>query len=117
VEKKLSGEADLSFAPAVGRYAVRLLEALDCWPDRTAEARDMAATRVPTLSQLHWARRAYERNDLGDLFYRAATDLVGRVRKRQSALTLAEALAVLLQSWNASFYRFRGGFSGRDLRR
>ncbi len=77
----------------------------------------MRATPVPTLRQLHWARRAYERNDPGDLFYRAATDLVGRVLKRQSTLTLAEALAVLLQTWNASFYRFRGGFSGRDFRR
>ena len=44
--QKVSGESDLWFAPAVGRWAVRLLEELDRRPDRTAEASSMAALAV-----------------------------------------------------------------------
>ena len=66
---------------------------------------------APTRRQLGWARRTFEANEPRDLFYRAAMDLVSRASKRHSALTLAESLAVLLQTWNVQYYRFRGGFT------
>ena len=66
---------------------------------------------VPTLTQLEWARRTFEVEEPRALFYRAATDLVKRAISKESDLTLSEAVAVLLQTWNAQYYRFRGGFT------
>src|SRR5262249_34418575 len=40
------------------------------------------------------------------LFYRAATELIRLSAQGQTKLTLAEALAVLLQTWNRNAYRF-----------
>jgi len=42
-----------------------------------------------------------------DLFYRAATELVDRALRGQASLTIAEAVAVLLQTWNRSYYQYR----------
>jgi hypothetical protein len=53
------------------------------------------------------ARKVFEANEPRDLFYRAATELVDLALRRQTSLTLAEALAVLLQTWNREYYRFR----------
>jgi hypothetical protein len=41
------------------------------------------------------------------LFYRAATALVDRALRRPKPLTVAEALAVLLQTWNRAYYRYK----------
>ncbi len=56
------------------------------------------------------ARAAFEANEPRDLFYRAATELVELALRRATSLTLAEALAVLLQTWNKEYYRFHGKF-------
>ena len=70
----------------------------------------------PSAADLKNARQAFEDNEPRDLFYRAATELVGLAyASRSSELSLSEALAVLLQTWNQSFYRFRGGFKRSDL--
>jgi len=37
----------------------------------------------------------------------------GRAIGKDSGLSVAEALAVLLQTWNSQFYRFRGGFTAK----
>lgn len=52
------------------------------------------------------ARNAFERNEPRNLFYRAATELVDLALCRSSSLTVAEALAVLLQTWNRARYRY-----------
>ncbi len=52
------------------------------------------------------ARRAFEENAPGDIFYRAATELVRLALAAATTLSLAEAVAVLLQSWNQSYYRY-----------
>lgn len=62
---------------------------------------------VPTIEDLKDAREEFEENEPRDLFYRAATELVSRAFRGDSSLSIAEALAVLLQTWNQSFYRYR----------
>jgi len=62
---------------------------------------------TPTPKDLEAARTAFESREPRDLFYRAATELVELAIRQSTALTLAEALAVLLQTWNRSFYQYR----------
>jgi hypothetical protein len=78
---------------------------------------------TPTLAELEAARTYYESVEPRDLFYRAATELVDRAIREDTPLSLArgvldgairdaaplnlaEALAVLLRTWNSAFYRF-----------
>lgn len=65
---------------------------------------------LPKIDQLDRARKSFEEYEPRDLFYRAATELVGLALDRKTSLTVAEALAVLLQTWNAQYYRFRRAF-------
>jgi len=62
---------------------------------------------TPTRRELETARAAFESREPRDLFYRAATELVDLAIRRATSLTLVEALAVLLQTWNSAFYRYR----------
>ncbi len=62
---------------------------------------------APTLEDLQRAHAALERAEPRDLFYRAALEVVDLALAGRTALTVAEGLAILLQTWNASFYRFR----------
>jgi hypothetical protein len=48
----------------------------------------------------------FAQNEPRDLFYRAATELVALALIGKSGLSVAEALAVLLRTWNREFYRF-----------
>ena len=61
---------------------------------------------APTRADLAKARTQYKQVEPRDLFYRAATDLLGRARGVGSVLKLGEALAVLLFTWNQAFYRY-----------
>ncbi len=70
------------------------------------------AVSTPTLEDLERAHQLFEANEPRSLFYRAATELVELAIRRVTQLTVAEAVAVLLQSWNAAYYRF-GKQSGR----
>lgn len=63
--------------------------------------------RVPAAEELRAARVAFERIAPRDVFYRAARELVESALMGRSSLSLAEAIAVLLQDWNRSFYRYR----------
>ena len=69
----------------------------------------MQATRAltPTLDDLTSAREVFESNEPRDLFYRAATELVDLALRNATSLSLTESLAVLLQTWNQSFYQYR----------
>jgi hypothetical protein len=62
---------------------------------------------TPTLQDLASARQAFEASDPRDLFYRAATELVTLALEGKSSLNVAEALTVLLQTWNRMFYQYR----------
>lgn len=59
-----------------------------------------------TLRQVDAARRTFRAHESRDLFYRVATELVDLVLRCRSSLKLAEALAVLLQTWNKAFYQY-----------
>jgi hypothetical protein len=61
---------------------------------------------TPTISEVEAARRAFEANEPRDLFYRAATELVDLAIHGKTSLSVAEAVAVLLQTWNQAYYRF-----------
>ena|SRR5437667_4695690 len=60
-----------------------------------------------SLADVKKARKAFEANEPRDLFYRAATELVSLALRRETSLTVAEALAVLLQTWNKAYYQYR----------
>jgi hypothetical protein len=70
----------------------------------------MSRYYAPRPEDLAAAHQAFEANEPRDLFYRAATELVDLAIRGQTSLTLVEALAVLLQTWNSSYYRFHGKF-------
>lgn len=78
---------------------------LNNFPRRKVD--NMKTTQPVTLQDLRAARRTFEANETRDLFYRAASELVSLSLEGVSTLTLAEALAVLLQTWNSAYYRFR----------
>jgi len=47
------------------------------------------------------------RNELWDIFYRIATELIDIAIRKETEVTLSEALTVLLQTWNNAYYQFR----------
>jgi hypothetical protein len=63
-----------------------------------------------TLADVRAAREAFEANEPRDLFYRSATELVGLALREPDRLAVADALAILLQTWNKNFYRFHKAF-------
>lgn len=66
----------------------------------------MAAKRI-SVEDLKKARKTFEANEPRDLFYRVATELVDLALRGATSLTVAEALAVLLQTWNKAYYQYR----------
>lgn len=71
-----------------------------------AEENEMGDYRI-TPVQAKAAREAFEANEPRDLFYRVASELVALVLNGSTSLTLTEALAVLLQTWNRTYYQYR----------
>lgn len=63
--------------------------------------------RTITPADAKRAHAAFEANEPRDLFYRVATELVALALRRATELSLAEALAVLLQTWNKAYYQYR----------
>jgi hypothetical protein len=60
----------------------------------------------PTHQDLVRARQTFHEKETRDLFYRVATYLISQAIDGDRAFTIPEALAVLLQTWNAQYYRF-----------
>jgi hypothetical protein len=65
------------------------------------------AIEIPTVEQLEEARRRFQAYEPRDLFYRVASELIDLALAGQTHITVAEALAVLLQTWNAQYYQYR----------
>lgn len=61
----------------------------------------------PTIQDLEEAHKKFETIEPRALFYRAGIELVNHAIQDKTKLSLAEAIAVLLQTWNVSYYRFR----------
>ena len=60
-----------------------------------------------TKRELKKAQRAYKEQEPRDVVYRAATALIDLAIRKEVKLSTGEALAILLQSWNKAYYRFR----------
>src|SRR5690349_6173636 len=65
------------------------------------------APQTPTVNELDEARRRFQEYEPRDLFYRAATELIELALAGETRITVPEALAVLLQTWNAQYYQYR----------
>lgn len=63
--------------------------------------------RVPTVEDLVRAREVFGAHEPRDVFYRAATDLVETALRGAGSVSVAEAIAVLLQTWNRPYYQYR----------
>jgi hypothetical protein len=76
----------------------------------------MVLTSPPRITRagIRRARARFREGAAGDLFYRAAIQLIATARQGASDLDLAESIGVLLQTWNTQFYRFRGGYKEQD---
>lgn len=61
----------------------------------------------PTIEDLNEAHEIFVKFEPRGIFYRAATIMVELALKEDNELTLSEAIAVLLQTWNRSFYRYK----------
>jgi hypothetical protein len=66
----------------------------------------MVSDHRVTAAGLQAARVAFEADEPRDLFYRAATELVDLALRGATSLTVAEAVAVLLQTWNKAYYQY-----------
>ncbi|MGD0020278.1 MAG: hypothetical protein ABSD62_13590 [Candidatus Limnocylindrales bacterium] len=62
----------------------------------------------PTLVELRTAREVFEAVEPRDLFYRLSLYLMEQAEARRGPFSRAEALAVLLQTWNHSYYQRLG---------
>lgn len=67
---------------------------------------ETANEEAPSVKQLEEAHRLFLDNEPRDLFYRAATELVALALKGETNLSLSEAIAVLLQTWNKAYYQY-----------
>ena len=68
----------------------------------------MEISRIqPTIRDLEKAQMKFEKIEPRALFYRTSIELVDLAIKGNMKLEVAEAIAVLLQTWNVSYYRFR----------
>ncbi len=65
------------------------------------------APQTPTVNELDEARRRFQEYEPRDLFYRVATELIELALAGETRITVPEALAVLLQTWNAQYYQYR----------
>lgn len=62
--------------------------------------------REPTLEEVRWARNVIIEREPRDLFYHVATELIDLSIRNVTKVSLGEAVAVLLQTWNKNFFRF-----------
>ena len=63
--------------------------------------------RTPSKRQLEKARALFQQNEPRDLFYKAATELVTLAFENKTSISVAEAISILLQTWNKQVYRFK----------
>lgn len=70
--------------------------------------------KTPSKQQLEKAHKIYIENEPRDFFYKVANDLVSLSLKGKTSVTVAEAISVLLLTWNREVYRFKK-FTESDL--
>jgi len=67
----------------------------------------MKLIKCPSVEDLKNARRVFLEKEPRDLFYYIASELIELAINERTKVTLSEAVAVLLQTWNKSYYQFR----------
>ena len=70
---------------------------------------------TPTVAELDEARKRFLEYEPRDLFYRVASELIELALTGKTSITVAEALAVLLQTWNKAFYQFTTRFDKKHF--
>lgn len=65
-----------------------------------------ADLKKPSWQDIEKARVAFEENEPRDLFYRVATILIEQAVQGNAELSITDAVAALLQTWNMSYYRY-----------
>lgn len=65
-----------------------------------------ADLKKPSWKDIAKARIVFEEKEPRDLFYRVATVLIEQAVQRNTELSITDAVAALLQTWNMSYYRF-----------
>jgi len=64
------------------------------------------ANHTISITDVQNAHNAYLANEPRDLFYKAATELVSLALAGTTTLSISEAIAVLLQTWNREYYQY-----------
>ena len=70
-------------------------------------SKSVVSVTRPSKDLLLLAHRIFFEREKRDVFYRAATALLPRAIEGQVAMSPGDVLAVLLQTWNRQYYRFR----------
>jgi len=92
----------------------RLAKAID--PSMAQNRSAMTAKRSAiNAGLLRRAHAMFEDEEPRNLFYKGAIFLIEHALQPLPTLTLAESLAVLLQTWNVQYYRFHGKFTQKRL--
>ena len=81
----------------------------------TSRATQDAKASSINAGLLRRAHSMFEDEEPRNLFYKAAIFLIDGALQPSPRLTLAESLAVLLQTWNVQYYRFHGKFTRKRL--
>lgn len=61
---------------------------------------------TPSMPEIEAAHEVFQKKEPRDLFYRVAIELIDLAIRGDTSLSVGEALAVLLQTWNKVFYRY-----------
>jgi hypothetical protein len=76
----------------------------------------MSRYYAPQPDELAAAHKAFEASEPRDLFYKAATELIElALQGHTTKLTLVEAIAVLLQTWNRGYYQYHEKFDAQHF--
>ncbi len=60
----------------------------------------------PSIAELEETHLEFLKREPRDLFYRVSTELIRLIKTGATSLTLPDAIASLLQTWNKAHYRF-----------
>lgn len=71
--------------------------------------------KIISVSDIKKARHAFYEHEPRDLFYRVAIELVDLALNKKILFSVAEAVAVLLQTWNKAYYQYYEKFNNRHL--
>lgn len=75
----------------------------------------MTTVKTISIRDIEKAQKAFEKYEPRNLFYRAAIELLDLALQKKTSLSTAEALAVLLQTWNKAYYQYYAKFDKKHF--